>query len=129
MVGEVLEDLGLRNTVLEVGLEYQVGVGGKRLTKTQRQKLAIARALLKQADVLILNEASGAMDGATQSVLFDRILEQRSGRGVVWTLQRAIFAKKFDRVLVMRTGRIVEQGSFAELDRADSALGELIHAG
>ncbi len=79
--------------------------------------------------MLILNEAAGAMDGATQSVLFDRILEQRNGRGVVWTLQRAIFAKKFDRVLVMRTGRIVEQGSFAELDRADSALGELIHAG
>ena len=44
-------------------------------------------------------------------------------------LQRAIFAKKFGRVLVMRNGRIVEQGSFSELDRADSALCELIHAG
>jgi len=129
VVGEVLEDLGLRGTVLEVGLDYEVGVGGQRLTKTQRQKLAIARALLKQADVLILNEAAGAMDGATQSVLFDRILGQRNGRGIVWTLQRAIFAKKFDRVLVMQTGRIVEQGSFSDLDRADSALGELIHAG
>ena len=129
VVGEVLEDLGLRNTVLEVGLKYQVGVGGKRLTKTQRQKLAIARALLKQADVLILNEAAGAMDGATQSVLFDRLLKERDGRGVIWTLQRADFAKKFDRVLVMQAGRIVEQGSFSELDRADSALGELIHAG
>jgi putative ABC transport system ATP-binding protein len=129
VVGEVLEDLGLRGTILEVGLDYEVGVGGKRLTKAQRQKLAIARALLKQADVLVLNEAAGAMDGATQSVLFDRILEERNGRGIVWALQRAAFAEKFDRVLVMRTGRIVEQGSFSELDRADSALGELIHAG
>jgi putative ABC transport system ATP-binding protein len=129
MVGEVLEDLGLRNTVLEVGLGYQVGVGGKRLTTTQRQKLAIARALLKQADVLVLNEAAGGMDGATQALLFDRILGQRKGRGVVWTIQSAKFAQKFDRVLVMRTGRIVEQGSYAELDRADSALGELVHAG
>jgi len=129
VVGEVLEDLGLRHTVLKVGLDFEVGVGGKRLTKTQRQKLAVARALLKQADVLILNEATGAMDGATQSILCDRILEQRKDRGVIWMLQRAIFAKKFDQVLVMRNGRIVEQGSFSELDRADSALGELIHAG
>ena len=129
VVGEVLEDLGLRNTVIEVGLDYQVGVGGKRLTTTQRQKLAIARALLKQTDVLILNEAAGVMDGATQALLLGRILDQRRGLGVIWTLQRASFAEKFDRVLVMRTGRIVEQGSYGELDRADSALGELVHAG
>lgn len=129
VVGEVLEDLGLRNTVVEVGLDYQVGVGGKRLTTTQRQKLAIARALLKETDVLILNEAAGGMDGASQSLLLDRILGEREGRGVVWTLQSAKFAERFDRVLVMRAGRIVEQGSYAELDRADSALGELVHAG
>jgi len=129
VVGEVLEDLGLRNVVLEVGLGFQVGVGGKRLTTTQRQKLAIARALLKQADVLVLNEAAGSMDGATQALLFDRILGQRKGRGIVWTIQSAKFAQMFDRVLVMRAGRIVEQGSYAELDRADSALGELVHAG
>ena len=129
VVGEVLKDLGLRSIVLEVGLDYQVGIGGKRLTNSQRQKLAIARALMKQADVLILNEAAGVMDGATQVLLLDRILDQRKGRGVVWTLQRASFAEKFDRILVMRTGRIVEQGSYGELDRADSALGELVHAG
>jgi putative ABC transport system ATP-binding protein len=129
VVGEVLEDLDLRDTVLQVGLDYQVGLGGKRLTTTQRQKLAIARAMLKQTDVLILNEATGGMDGATQSLLFRRVLEQREGRGVVWTIQSAKFAESFDRVLVMRAGRIVEQGSFAELDRADSALGELVHAG
>ena len=69
------------------------------------------------------------MDGATQSILFDRILEDRKGRGVIWTLQSANFAKRFDHVLVMSAGRIVEQGKYAELDRADSALGELISAG
>jgi len=129
VLGDVLNDLGLRRTVLEVGLDYQVGVGGKRLTKTQRQKLAIARALLKRADVLILNEAAGVMDGATQSLLFDRILEDRKGQGVIWTLQRANFAQRFDQVLVMQAGRIVEQGKYAELESADSALKELISAG
>ncbi len=128
-VTEVLENLGLRETVLEVGLDFDVGIGGNRMTKAQRQKLAIARAVLKQPDVLILNEAAGAMDGATQAKLFAQILNERRGRGVVWTLQRANFAEKFDRVLVMQAGRLVEQGSFSELNHAESALGELITAG
>ncbi|MEE9480064.1 MAG: ABC transporter ATP-binding protein, partial [Kiloniellales bacterium] len=128
-VTEVLDNLGLHETVLEVGLDFDVGVGGNRMTKAQRQKLAIARAVLKQPDVLILNEAAGAMDGATQAKLFEQILNERRGRGVVWTLERANFAEKFDRVLVMKAGRLVEQGSFSELNRAESALGELITAG
>ncbi len=92
-------------------------------------KGSIARAVLKQPDVLILNEAAGAMDGATQAKLFAQILNGRRGRGIVWTLERASFAEKFDRVLVMKAGRLVEQGSFSELNRAESALGELITAG
>ncbi len=94
----------------------------------QRQKLAIARALLKRPDLLIVNEAATVMDGATQTRLVDRILEERRGRGVVWTLQRAELSEAFDRVLVMRAGRMVEQGSYSELNRAGSALGELIAA-
>ena len=127
-VGNVLDDLGLRQTVLEVGLDYDVGVGGRRLTKVQRQKLAIARALLKRPDLLIVNEAAAVMDGATQTRLVDRILAERRGRGIVWTLQRAELSEAFDRVLVMRAGRMVEQGSYSELNRAESALGELIAA-
>jgi putative ABC transport system ATP-binding protein len=128
-VGNVLDDLGLRETVLAVGLDYEVGVGGKRLTKVQRQKLAIARALLKRPDLLIVNEATSVMDGASQTRMVERILERRRGQGVVWTLQRAELSEKFDRVLVMQSGRMVEQGSFSELNGAESALGELITAG
>ncbi len=127
-VGDVLDNLGLRRSVLEVGLDHQVGVGGKRLTKVQRQKLAIARTLLKRPDLLIVNEAAAVMDGATQTRLVDRVLDEMRGRGVVWTLQRAGLAERFDRVLVMRAGRMVEQGSFTELNRAETALGELITA-
>ena len=94
----------------------------------QRQKLAIARTLLKRPDLLIVNEAAAVMDGATQTLLVERILDEMRGRGVVWTLQRAGLAERFDRVLVMRSGRMVEQGSFAELNRAETALGELITA-
>jgi putative ABC transport system ATP-binding protein len=128
-VTEVLESLDLRRIVLAVGLDYQVGVGGRRLTSVQRQKLAIARALLKEPDLLIINEAAAVMDSATQRQIGSRLLEARRGRGVIWTLQKAAWAEFFDRVLVMRAGRLVEQGTFQELNAPGSTLGELVAAG
>ena len=128
-VTEVLDHLGLHHAVLTVGLDYEVGIGGKRLTKVQRQKLAIARALLKQPDLLIVNEAASVLDVAAQAKLSERVLKERAGRGVIWTLQRAAVAENFDRVLVMRAGRVVEQGAFGELKVPGSVLEELIAAG
>ena len=125
---DALDELGLRETVLEVGLDYHVGVGGTRLSKVDRQKLAIARALLKQPDILIVNEAAAVMDAATQARIITPILEARSGRGVLWTLQRPESAEHFDRVLVMANGRLVEEGQFSELRESKSALGQLIAA-
>ena len=128
-VSEVLDSLDLRRIVLAVGLDYQVGVGGRRLTAVQRQKLAIARALLKEPDLLIINEAAAVMDSATQRQIGSRLLEARRGRGVIWTLQRAAWAEFFDRVLVMRAGRLIEQGTFEELNAPGPTLGELVAAG
>ena len=126
---EVLDGLGLRRAVTTVGLDYQVGVGGKRLTKVQRQKLAIGRALLKQPDLLIVNEAAAVMDNATQLRILSRVRERRLGHGIVWTLQRAASAVDFDKCLVMQAGRLVGKGTFEELNAPGSALGELVAAG
>src|SRR5262249_11369733 len=63
LISEVLEGLGLRTTVVEVGLDYNVGVGGKRLSTVQRQKVGLARALVKRPDLLVLNEATSVFDG------------------------------------------------------------------
>ncbi|MCG8671038.1 MAG: ATP-binding cassette domain-containing protein, partial [Pseudomonadales bacterium] len=68
-VTDVLEKLDLRETVTKVGLDYEVGIGGKRLSSTQRQKLGLARAMLKNPDVLIINEATAVMDNVTQAKL------------------------------------------------------------
>ncbi len=127
-VAEVLDQLHLRHAVIEVGLDHQVGIGGKRLTAIQRQKLGLARALLKRPDLLFVNEALAVMDGATQGRLLEGILGSRSGQGVVWTLQRASEAKRFDRVLVFDTGRLVAQGTFAELNQPGTPLNELVAA-
>lgn len=127
-VAEVLDDLGLRETVIEVGLDYNVGLGGGRLSAIQRQKLALARALLKRPDLLVINEATAAMDGAGQQRLVEHILDRREGRGVIWVLHRPELAALFDTILVLRDGRLIEQGSYGELTQRDSVFKDLVAA-
>ncbi len=128
LVSEVIDDLGLRDTVIEVGLDFEVGIAGGRLSAAQRQKLAIARAVLKRPDVLIVSEATAGLDGATQTKIMANLLEEFKHRGLIWALHRPSMASQFDRVIVLRAGRIIEQGEFGALDRPDSHLTELIAA-
>ena len=127
-LAEVLDDLGLRQTVIEVGLDYNVGIGGSRLSAAQRQKLGIARALLKQPDILIVNEAASVLDRSSQVRLIERILERRRGKGVIWTLQRPELASRFDTILVMGNGRLVEQGSYQDLAESGTTFKTLVAA-
>ena len=128
LIAEVLNSLGLRRAVLEVGLDYQVGIAGKRLSAAQRQKVDLARALVKRPDILVLNEATALLDAGAQARVMENILAARQGQSVIWMLHRPSLARSFDRVLVMRAGRIVEQGSAAELVRPGTALHELMAA-
>ena len=128
LISEVIDGLGLRDTVIEVGLDFQVGIAGGRLSQGQRQKLAIARAVLKRPDLMIVSEATVALDGATQNKISQNLLAEFEGRGLVWVLHRPSLARNFDRVVVMRGGRVVEQGSFDELDEPDTHFNELVAA-
>jgi putative ABC transport system ATP-binding protein len=128
VLAEVLESLELRPAVVDVGLDYQVGTGGSRLSLAQRQRAAIAGALLKHPDLLILNEATSALDGQAQGTVSAGVRQDMAGRGLFWVLHRASLARDFDRVLVMSGGKLQEQGRFAELDRKDTLTGLLIAA-
>ncbi|HVC50835.1 MAG TPA: ABC transporter transmembrane domain-containing protein [Stellaceae bacterium] len=120
VLSEVLGALSLRPAVVGVGLDYNVGTAGSRLSLAQRQLAAIARAVLKRPDLLILGEATSALDGQAQGKVTQGLREEMAGRGLVWALHRASLARNFDRVLVMSAGKLQEQGSFAELDHKDS---------
>ena len=126
LVADVIDSLGLRAEVLEAGLDFQVGIGGARLSGSQRQKMAIARAIIKQPDILILNEATAGLDAASQVLVMDSIFKEFEGRGVIWAVERASMARRFGYILVMRGGKVAEQGSIEELDVEGRALRELI---
>jgi putative ABC transport system ATP-binding protein len=129
LIVEVLDQLGLRDAVVEIGLEYNVGVGGKRLPAGQRQKLGIARALIKRPQLLVVNEALAAFDSRTQDRIRDNILASSQGRGVVWIANRASQAEPFEEVVVMQGGKVAEQGTPADLKQRGGLYVELMASG
>ena len=128
LISDVLNELGLHNSVIEVGLEYNVGVGGKRLTATQRQKLGIARALIKRPQLMIVNEAVASFDGRTQDRIRDNILAtaRKDDRGVVWIANRPAQAEPFEQIVVMQGGRIAAQGKPSDLAAKGGLYAELM---
>ena len=127
-MGEVVDELGLREAVISVGLDYPVGTGGSRLSETQRQKIAIAVAVLKRPDLLALNDATAVLDGATEAAIIDRLKRELDGRSLVCSLHRPRLASAFDRILIMEQGRLVEQGPYDELQQPGHPLAPLMAA-
>jgi putative ABC transport system ATP-binding protein len=127
-ITEVLDELGLRGTLIRVGLEYPVGTGGSRLSEAQRQKLAIARAVLKRPDLVALNDATAALDSAAEAAILERLKTEFAERSLVWSLHRPRLAADFDQVLVMEQGRVFDQGPYAQLEKPGSPLAPLMAA-
>ncbi len=111
---------------LPQGLETPVGEGGTRLSGGQRQRLAIARAYLRDAPVLILDEATSHQDEASEVAIADALERLVAGRTVLLIAHRLRLAQRADRVVVLDAGRVVEQGTPAELLAAGGAYRRLI---
>ncbi len=126
VLAEVIESEGLRDTVIEIGLGAEAGIAGSRLTAAQRQKIAIGRVLLRRPDILILNEAVSALDSGVQGPTVARILKEAADRTVIFIAHRARLAQPFDRVLVMRGSRVIEDGTFDTLDREGTVFRALL---
>jgi len=115
LIAEILDEMGLRDTIMLVGLEAETGSGGSRLSSAQRQKIGVARALLKQPGVLLIHDATVALDAASQMHILENVLNARKGATVIWSASNPAIAEKFEQVAVMEEGRVVETGSYREL--------------
>jgi len=109
-------------------MHFQVGSTGDRLSGGQRQKLAIARVLIKQPAVIIMDEATSALDNKSQSRI-QRLIETRwkKKRTVIAVIHRLDTISTFDKIAVMKTGKIVEWGTYSDLIDKKGILYELIY--
>ncbi|GGE02116.1 ATP-binding cassette, subfamily B/ATP-binding cassette, subfamily B, MsbA [Gemmobacter megaterium] len=100
---------------LPLGLDTPVGPRGSALSGGQRQRVAIARAILRDAPVLLLDEATSALDSASERLVTDALDRLSQGRTTLVIAHRLATVQGADRIVVMDGGRVVDQGSHAEL--------------
>jgi putative ABC transport system ATP-binding protein len=106
LVRDVLDQLDVRDLIIEAGLAFNGGAGGKRLSTVQRQKLAVARALIKEPALLVVNGALANLDDQQKRSIVRRVLDHRKGRGTLWILTKDELSSMFDRTLAFDHGRL-----------------------
>ncbi len=107
------------------GWETEIGEGGVRLSGGQRRRVALARAILRDASVLLLDEPTSGLDAASEQAVLDALDRAAEGRTVLSVSHRLSLAARADRVVVLDGGRVVEQGPPGELLAAGGAYARL----
>jgi ATP-binding cassette subfamily B protein len=130
-VVEVLERLGVRDLLegLPKGLLTDVGEGGRNVSAGQRQVIGFARALLAEPRLLILDEATSAVDAVMERRIQDALPGLLEGRTSLVVAHRLSTIRRADLILVMGRGRVMERGTHEELLAAEGMYAELWRRG
>jgi len=124
---QLLVEEDLLEQIVEIGLQYNVGSKGDNLSGGQRQKLAIARAFLKNPRILIMDEATSALDNRSQARILN-LLETRWKKKstLISVVHRLDTIQNFDKVAVMKSGKILEMDTYDNLMARKGMLYELV---
>lgn len=112
---EVLNRTGLEKLLDDSGLNAWLGEGGRQLSGGELRRLAIARALLHDAPLVLLDEPTEGLDAATESQILELLEEVMQGKTVLMVTHRLRGLSRFDQIIVMDNGQIIEQGNHAAL--------------
>ena len=129
IIREIVEKLDLNAIITRAGFNFEVGSGGARLSLAQRQKLGLARCLIKRPDLLIVNESLGMLDAQSRHRILNNVRAHMQGRGVIWLASQAGLLSDFDRVLIVDQGRLIADKPWKDLQNhsadASRVLAEL----
>ena len=112
---KALERVGLEKLLEDSGLNAWLGEGGRQLSGGELRRLAIARALLHDAPLMLLDEPTEGLDATTESQILNLLAEVMREKTVLMVTHRLRGLARFNRIIVMDNGKIIEQGSHAEL--------------
>lgn len=109
----------------EVGIGY---LGGQELSGGQWQKIALSRALIKDADIIILDEPTAALDPVAEADLLEKFIDMAQDKTAIFITHRLGSCKKVDRILVLKDGELVEEGNHEELMRRNGEYARMFQA-
>ena len=111
------------------GLDTQLGEKGIKLSGGERQRLALARLWFSSSRLIILDEATSAMDNVTEELVMNEVLSLTNGRNIIAIAHRLNSIRSFDRIILLKNGRLEGDGSFSDLMTSNPYFQELYRAG
>ena len=127
---DALNEVQLSHLVenLEEGLDAEIGEKGTCLSGGEKQRLALARLWFENSELVILDEATSAMDNLTEENVMKSVMQKLKDKTVIAVAHRLSSISGFDRIILFREGQIVGQGTFEELLHTDSYFMDLYNA-
>ncbi|AKE58412.1 heme ABC transporter ATP-binding protein/permease CydC [Citrobacter farmeri] len=114
-LADTLRRVGLEKLLDDTGLNSWLGEGGRQLSGGELRRLAIARALLHDAPLMLLDEPTEGLDATTESQMLELLADVMRGKTLLMVTHRLRGLARFDQIIVMDNGQIIEQGNHADL--------------